>query len=148
MKHVLGLDFGNVIKPIGQLGMMCGFELALPRLKRLFGTNIYIVSRVDDLTRGEKHVRNFMVEHNLYEYIPDGNLNFCILRSEKAGICDKLGITHFVDDRTEVLSHMKNVKCRYALNPTERQLADFPPTNMKVCLDWFDAMNKIEKDFV
>lgn len=146
MQNKLGLDFGNVIKPIGQLGLMFGFDLSLPLLKQLFGDNIYIVSRVDHLARGEQHVRDFMIEHKLYDYIPDGNLNFCILRSEKAVICNKLGITHFVDDRTEVLSHMQNVKHKYALNPIERQLADFPPKDMMVCLDWLGVMRKIEND--
>jgi hypothetical protein len=31
---------------------------------------------------------------------------FCRQRHEKAAICRELGLTHFIDDRLEVLSHL------------------------------------------
>lgn len=149
-KPVLGLDFGNTIKPIGQDGLMYGLSHALPKLKELFGDNIYIVSRVNNLAVGEANVRQFMEKYGLYEYIPDKNLHFCLLRSDKAPICERLGITHFVDDRTECLHHMNSVPFKYALNPTQRQLDDFPLVGMKTVAkranDWFQCIEKIEMD--
>jgi len=38
--------------------------------------------------------------------IPEEKFHSCALRHEKAPICVDLGITHFVDDQIEVLSHM------------------------------------------
>jgi hypothetical protein len=145
-KPVLGLDFGNTIKPIGQDGLMYGLDKALPKLKELFGNEIYVVSRVNDLVTGEAHVREFMQKNDLFQYIPEQNLNFCLLRSEKAPICERLKITHFVDDRTECLSHMNTVPFRYAINPTAKQIADFPPSGMKVSTDWYGVIARIDED--
>lgn len=87
-----------------------------------------------------------MEKTGLFEFIPSDHLYFCILRSEKAPICEKLGVTHFVDDRTEVLSHMKSVPFRYAMAPTAEQLIAFPPDGMKVVQYWGEAMEEIEHD--
>ncbi len=37
------------------------------------------------------------------------NLRFCLERRQKAGICKQLRITHFIDDRLDVLQPMKGV---------------------------------------
>jgi hypothetical protein len=38
--------------------------------------------------------------------IPSNRVLFCRERHEKATICRQLGLTHFIDDRLEVLSHL------------------------------------------
>lgn len=38
--------------------------------------------------------------------IPEDNLKFTYSRFEKAAICSSLAVTHFVDDKCEVLHHM------------------------------------------
>ncbi len=48
------------------------------------------------------------------------NLRFCRERHEKGLISDALpggSLTHYADDRAEVLSHMPNVACRYHFGP-------------------------------
>lgn len=48
---------------------------------------------------------------------------FCLQRSEKAGICKALGITHFIDDRAEILVSMQGIVThRYVFNPTDKEL--------------------------
>lgn len=39
--------------------------------------------------------------------LPSGNVRFCLERSQKAGHCKQLKITHFIDDRLDVLEHLR-----------------------------------------
>lgn len=39
--------------------------------------------------------------------LPPEHLRFCLERSQKAGHCKQLKITHFIDDRLEVLEHLR-----------------------------------------
>jgi len=45
--------------------------------------------------------------------IGDDRLHFVLERAEKAPVCERLGITHFVDDRMDVLRHLGAVPHRY-----------------------------------
>jgi hypothetical protein len=67
---------------------------------------------------------------NFWKYtgVPRSNLYFCRHHEDKAVICERLGITHFVDDRLRVLDCLKTVGNRYALNPntSRRQLRKYP----------------------
>lgn len=36
--------------------------------------------------------------------VPEGNVRFCLRRPEKAIHCAELGITHFVDDKPDVIA--------------------------------------------
>lgn len=135
-KTRLGLDFGNVIKAIGG-DEMPGFRKGLEKLRNeMFGDEIYVISRVND-ERGSKKAIWFLGEQKIFDtLIKPTNVHFCLLRNQKAPIAKWLGLTHFIDDRTEVLSHMTSVQHRFALNPTQHQLRDFPPDNMIVAKDW------------
>ncbi len=47
-----------------------------------------------------------------------GNLRFCLQRPQKADHCRELGITHFIDDRSDVLRHLEGiVPKRYLFGP-------------------------------
>src|SRR4051812_20244492 len=120
----IGLDFGNVIKQFGgpiMEGALEGFQ----NLKNIFGKEIYIISRVND-DAGARKVISFLRENNLLAtVIPLENINFTLLRCQKAAIAKQLGLTHFVDDRPECLSYMSSVKYCYAMNPTPDQLIGF-----------------------
>jgi hypothetical protein len=39
--------------------------------------------------------------------IPRGNLEFVPKRADKAPVCKRLGVTHFVDDRLDVQEHLR-----------------------------------------
>lgn len=139
----LGLDFGNVIKKDGEL--IPGVKEAIRELREaVFGDEVYIVSRVETDENAQK-TRIFLETEGFYA---DGLINpckvyFCYKRHEKAPIVRDLGITHFVDDRTEVLSYMKTVPCRFAFNPEEQQLHDFPPRDMVLVTNWEDVVSSV-----
>jgi hypothetical protein len=57
--------------------------------------------------------------------IPEASLHFVRERRDKAPVCQRLGVTHFVDDRLDVLAHLDAVEHRYLfLGGTDRQVPD------------------------
>ena len=75
----------------------------------VFKERVFLVSKYDP-KYGPERVIEWLDVHNFWERtgIPKSHFYPCAERNEKAGICNNLNITHFVDDRTEVLSHMTN----------------------------------------
>ncbi|MEV0154471.1 hypothetical protein AB0H57_12125 [Micromonospora sp. NPDC050686] len=53
---------------------------------------------------------------------PD-RLHFCRTRPEKGPIAARLGLTHFVDDRLEVLGYLDTVGHRYLFRPRPAEVA-------------------------
>lgn len=143
---VLGLDFGNVLKLSGERTLNKGAAEGVAKLREVFEDQIYVVSRVDDEVQ-ELEVGGFIQAHFDQLQIPSKRVFFCLKRSDKGAIVDRLKITHFLDDRTEVLSHMHTVPHRYAMNPTPEQLRDFPPDNITVVKDWEEATRLICSSF-
>lgn len=117
-KAILGVDCGHVI-----FHPLSGKEVegALASLKRISESNrfdkIYIVSRAGIINRLWFPFRLSNLNFWTYTGIPERNLYFCWRNKDKAAICSRLGITHFVDDRLDVLNHLRNVVPNlYALN--------------------------------
>jgi hypothetical protein len=142
-KFKLGLDFGNVIQVFGKPMMLEGLRGAIPALRRIFGDNIFVVSRVNDESGALKSIE-FLRDQKLFG--PEGlipsiaNVRYCLKRQDKAPIAEQLGLTHFVDDRMEVLHHMQSVRFRYAINPTEDQLKNFPTKDVAVVNCWQELL--------
>ena len=151
LRKKLGLDFGNVIKVNGG-DMIIGFKEAIQPLKNMFKEEIYLISRVYN-EDGEKQNTEWLKKNHLIDcedpFLERRHINYCFKREEKAPIAQKLGLTHFIDDRIEVLWHMKLVKHLFALNPTSKQLSDFPPdgfgVKMNVALNWEELLPKIQE---
>ncbi len=86
---------------------------AVDRLVELFSHRVHIVSKagpkISSLTR------RWLGEQGLTcaQTIPPGNVHFVRKRPDKVPICEQLGITHFVDDRTDVLDHLVTVEHRF-----------------------------------
>jgi hypothetical protein len=76
---------------------------ALARLVRLFGGRVWLVSKCGP--RVQDRTWQWLVHHRVHEHtgIPPSHLRFCRRRPDKAVICAELAITHFVDDRLDVL---------------------------------------------
>ncbi len=89
------------------------FEVLATLVERRFGHNTHIVSKCGRKVQ-EKSLL-WLAHHDFYRRtgIPEGNVHFCRERSEKAPICEKLGVTHFIDDKLEVLSYLTTVKNKY-----------------------------------
>lgn len=122
MKPALGLDVGGVILDFvpyrdTELSFFSNNYLNTPvvtdsieSIARLhqaqFADRVFLVSKTPDGKRDR--VLAWLRHQNFFNRtgIPEENLHVCLERHEKEKIVRELGITHFVDDRAEVLEHM------------------------------------------
>jgi hypothetical protein len=152
----LGIDFGKVImEPVlngkADTSFLGGsFEQAMHTpaserafeviavLVKAFNGQVWIVSKcgpsVQNKTRAWLEHWDFCSKTGM----PAANVRFCLQRHEKVGICNELGITHFIDDRLDVLEPMSGcVSSLYLFGeqPQELQL----PEGMVHVLNWTDV---------
>jgi len=138
--ETLGVDIGGVIIDRSNDNTDTSFfsdnYLSIPpvtgafeALRRLsnerFGARIYLVSKCGPRIQAKtlawlKH-RNF---YNKTGIAPE-NVLFCRERHEKAIICRKTHITHFIDDRLEVLGYLRTVKNLYVFRPNPDEVKHF-----------------------
>lgn len=133
----LGIDIGRVIIAPAEpgtphdtsfLGGSIKHALATPAVEGAFETirslvdlfegRVWLVSKAGDnvqrKTRAWLHHTRFFDEVG----IPQTHLRFCYKRHQKAHHCKELGLTHFIDDRLDVLSHLRNcVPSLYLFGP-------------------------------
>lgn len=81
----------------------------VPRLVEHFEGRAWIVSKCGPAVQ-HKTLRWFE-HHRFFERtgIHKDHVRFCLKRPEKAIHCRELGITHFIDDRVDVLQAMRDV---------------------------------------
>lgn len=124
----IGIDFGRVImgaaRPDGSAdtSFLSGSEAraletaaepgalgVLRELCRAAGGNVWIVSKCGP--RIERRTRRWLEHHEVFERtgLDPAHLRFCRERREKRVHCRELGITHFVDDRRDVLEHLRGL---------------------------------------
>jgi len=102
---------------------------AFDALRRLaaerFGDRVFLISKCGP--RVQERTLRWLDHHRFHEHtgIAPDHVHFCRQRHEKAGICETLGITHFVDDRLEVLSHLATVGTLYLFQPQPAEVARF-----------------------
>lgn len=111
---VLGVDFGGVLcsrftedaAGYADYPPIDGAFEALKKLEGGFGKNIFIVSRASIDLRF--HILKWLGAHHFCKAtgISFDRVHFCERRKEKVEICQEREITHFIDDRTEVLEHL------------------------------------------
>ncbi len=117
---------------------------AIRRLVDLFEGRVWLVSKcgakIQNRSRLWLHHWRFFDETGLK---PE-NLRFCRQRPEKAIHCAKLGITHFVDDRVDVLRHLREgVPHLFLFGP---QRKDVPEWSIWV-RTWADTEREIRARF-
>jgi len=97
-----------------------GFETLARLARERFGERVYIVSKCGPTIQAKS--REWLVHRRFTEItgIPPERVRFCRTREEKAPICKRLGITHFIDDRYDVLSYMKTVPHRFLFQPRDK----------------------------
>lgn len=90
-----------------------------------FGERVYLVSKCG--RRVQDRTLTWLDHHRFYERtgIKRDHLRFCRERHEKAEICERLGITHFIDDRLEVLGCLTTVSTRYLFQPRAEEVRRF-----------------------
>lgn len=135
-KQILGIDIGGVI--IARIGgdgdtsfqnkyldtppVSGALELIGEIVKYRFQNDVHLISKcgleVESLTR------NWLSAHRFFEIamVSEQNLHFCRERYQKAQICTSLGVTHFIDDRLEVLGYLKDVKNLYLFQPRQEEV--------------------------
>ena len=120
----LGIDIGRVLISPGQGSNDTAFfqgsiERALetppyphmfevlPQLVDRFRGQAWLVSKCGP--RVEERTRRWLDHHRFWERtgIPADNVRFCRDRPGKAPICRDLGLTHFIDDRLDVLEYLR-----------------------------------------
>lgn len=159
MAEVLGVDIGGVIigrASTGSTGpdtmfhtgsflltpQMPGAFNALRKLAQCFGDRIHLVSKASEPT--QEKTRLWLASHEFYRLTGIGvdHVHFCLERAEKSDICRRLGVTHFVDDKLEVLSYLTTVPNRYLFRPNQREVQRFSKTLPDVtCVEsWVDLI--------
>jgi hypothetical protein len=79
----------------------------VPDLVRRFSGRVWIISKAG--ARIEALTRRWFDRHRFYDRtgIDPACVHFCRRRDEKRVHTDALGLTHFIDDRTDVLGHLR-----------------------------------------
>lgn len=115
-----GLDFGGVIvrpadgeKPLDPAGgedlVQPGAFEAVKQLVTAAEGRVWIVSKASRATQAA--TREWLGRVRFYQRtgFQAANLHFCAKRAEKRDLCLQLGITHFLDDRADVLAVLADV---------------------------------------
>jgi hypothetical protein len=78
-----------------------------------FEGRVHLVSKAGPKTA--ETTRRWLAEVGFYGRtgILPSNLHFVRDRADKAPVCERLGVTHFIDDRIDVLGHLTTVPYRY-----------------------------------
>ena len=130
--RILGIDCEGVIFHFHGKSVPGSLE----NLRKIVRSNrfdkIYIVSRARMLTRFYFLARLWYLNFWHYTGISRHDIYFCRRDEKKADICKQLKISHFIDDRFEVLRHLTTVEKKYALDPTPRSIRRFARSNPDV----------------
>jgi len=124
-REVLGVDIGGVIidrvseddasrtmRPGGYAGAATidgALEAIGPLVCQRFHDRVWLISRCDEPR--ERVLAEWLERQNFFDStgVPRHQVRFCRERREKAIICKELGVTHFIDDRLEVLGHLVGI---------------------------------------
>jgi hypothetical protein len=124
----LGVDVGGVIVVLADHGEDTSFfgsdPLQTPAVAGVFeglaaltagpfGGRVHLVSKAGPKVAA--NTRAWLAHHSFFDHtgIAEANLHFVRERRDKAPVCQRLGVTHFVDDRRDVLAYLETVEHRY-----------------------------------
>ncbi len=135
--ETLGIDIGGVIidraneysdtsffgeKYLDSYAVRQSFGVIAQLVADRFGGRVYLVSKCGAAT--EKKTKKWL-QHNQFfakTGVRPEHVRFCRKRIDKAAICVELGVTHFVDDRLEVLSYLTTVPHRFLFQPNMEEV--------------------------
>lgn len=107
----------------------------IARLSDLFERRVWIVSKCGPKVQSRS--RQWLRHHDFWRRtgVPETNLRFCLERRDKAVHCRQNRLSHFIDDRSDVLGFLEGlVPHRYLFGP-QRQGTVIPAAYTPV-LDW------------
>ncbi|MCU1686197.1 MAG: hypothetical protein JWQ81_6936 [Amycolatopsis sp.] len=116
---------------------------ALARLTAQFEGRVWVVSKCGE--RIQQRTEQWLDHHDFWARtgIDSDQLRFCRRRPDKAVHCAELGITHFVDDRADVLGHLRDLVPHLYLFGHQ---GTPPPPWVRHTLDWADVEREIGLD--
>jgi hypothetical protein len=81
----------------------------VPEVVSRFEGRVWLISKCGP--RVQEKTRRWLAHHRFFERtgVNPAHLRFCLERPQKALHCAELGITHFIDDRRDVLEAMQAV---------------------------------------
>ncbi|MBS2036253.1 hypothetical protein JST97_14780 [bacterium] len=87
------------------------------------GFEIHVVSKCGPNT--QRKTLEWLQHHDFYRRtgVAPARVHFCRTRPQKAPICKQQGITHFVDDRLDVLDHLVDVGHLFLFQPNSEDEA-------------------------
>ena len=153
MRKVLGVDVGGVIidktndrTDTSFFGPNFLQTTAVPgvfeALRTLGDFEIHLVSKCGPGVQAK--TRLWLAHHQFFERtgIRPERLHFCLTRPEKAPICTTLGVTHFVDDRLDVLDYLVDVPNLYLFQPNDRDAARYQrqPQRARMVGSWAEIV--------
>lgn len=115
---------------------------AVPGLVARFAGQAWLVSKARP--RVQEKTRLWLDHHRFFERtgIPRENLRFCLERPQKAEHCRELAIMHFIDDRPDVLEHLKDVvPHRYLFGP--QRPGPGVAASVEPCATWEAVVERI-----
>lgn len=133
---ILGIDLGRTIVRTVE-GVPIVYEDAFEVIQKLVEESdvTFIVSKVSE--KQEERSRKWLIDVGFCEKtgISLGKVHYCRTRPEKGPICQRLGITHFIDDRAEVMYHMPKRVNKILFQPDAEEMKRFT-VNAKVVQSW------------
>jgi hypothetical protein len=94
-----------------------------------FEGRVHLVSKAGPKVAA--NTRDWLSHHDFFARtgIAAGHVHFVRERRDKAPVCERLGITHFVDDHLDVLAHLTSVEHRHLFlgGTTEAAPPEVPP---------------------
>lgn len=115
---------------------------SIQELVETFRGQVWLVSKAGPSV--QRKTRHWLEHHHFYEAtgLRREHLVFCLKRHEKVGICRKLRIDHFIDDRADVLEPMeKTVRHRLLFGEQKGRPSRglVPVADWDTVMDWFDS---------
>jgi hypothetical protein len=119
---------------------------ALKILNDHFKGEAYLISKCSEWA--EAQILTWLHAHDFFGKtgIDPKRVHFVRERNEKDGICRKLGITHFIDDRLEILGYMvESTPSLYLFMPDKKEVEEFKEflTQVTVVDGWSQVIKKI-----
>ena len=118
---------------------------SIARLVEAFKGRVWLVSKAGPNT--QRKTWFWLEHHKFYQRtsILSSHVRFCFKRPEKAIHCKEMKINYFIDDRLDVLEHIKYcVENRYLFGEQPRDLVI--PSGIKPVINWAITLNRILKD--
>ena len=158
---VLGVDIGNVIinNRLNDPEVVTVDEVvyaafppsegvfeALKKLTEYFNGEVHLISKCTEWAQVQ--ILLWLTSHDFYAQtgIKPEHVHFVRKRNEKDAACRELGITHFIDDRLEVLSYMVESTPNLILfQPDQEEMNEFKQFLPRVTIahDWNEVVQKI-----